>query len=1338
MRVITKNRTRSSGVALVLVLAFLVLITVFIIAFFSSVTTERASSKNYANMVTTKQLADSAVNLVMAQIVDATTGTNSVSRLAWASQPGMIRTYDVTGTDAGFYKLYSSKNMVTNQAQLANELNPSNTAAEISANWYSMPALYTDLNSPVLVPDQNGQIVPDSTAPGDTYIASYPILNPVAQAPNPDLPSNGQAEGFSISGTNVGYTGGNPPASGYNPAQAAVNNTPNPAAMPVQWLYVLRDGTVTAPDGSSGGGGIATWSGTNGSCPPSAGNPIVGRVAFWTDDDTSKININTAGGDQQYRTSGSNSDGQNFLGQPASASGGSATPGAFWDIPRTESPEDQSLAQSQLVQQEFQRYPGHPATVALSLLFPNLNRDQILALTPRFSGTNSSEGGTIVTTSTTAGTPSVVPVAFNRLYASTDELEFQPGTSGSNRPLNTSGTTGVSNSVVDQYRFFLTAHSRAPETNLFNLPRITIWPITTQSGAQQPSTQYQTASDSLIAFCSTTGTNPYYFTRYDSNSMTNDYANITRNQQLYAYLQWLTGQQIPGVANTVLGTSCPARGFLDKYPSGGSGAPERDQILTEIFDYIRSSVNLQDSELVASGGIPYTPSAAVGGTSGNMMPGSGQVTPIRIGTTQGFGRFPTIAEAAIVWISTTPYSTLTPNPGPYSMQANLLFETYNVAQGFATYRPSLQHVVAVKQPFTVTVGGTTTTLDFTGGTNVINGIAGDYSESWGGVEGILSPLFASITYPPPLKSALNYGTIKTVPANRSGTTPNQYPFFSSAMPLPTPPVSPPLTFDFGGGEITVAVQTTDGQTVQNIDLYFPPATNILAPMPVPPGVNISANYRDGNLTWQGRFNSVQGINSGAANSLLLSGTYSGSGPTTIRALEPAGINVQGDYRIIAASPNISGTAYFLPHYNYFDGGNNQFAHSLRFAYQGQTFGGASYGSLVANGAYSTGTPITVPDFPSSVGHFAGSSTNAVIMTSSGSLIPGDWDNGIADSCDGAYINKADEGTILNGQSTVVSGSVGAGNFAGSEYATVPYYAGGQLLSTTFHSPNRQIASAVMFGSLSTGVLRGLPWQTLLFHPDPYGGHPGNAQPKDYYLLDLFNMPVVEPYAISEPFSTAGKINLNYQILPFTYIKRTTALRAVLDSTMTMAIPTTAGSRYKAQGAALNANAPKMHFRHPIDPDATLQQFDARFANNDIFRSAAEICGIELIPKADGLLISGSLTASQMPAFWLANQLTGNNTRDMPYNHIYPLLTTKSNTYTVHFRVQSLQKPMNDPNPAQWNEGMGKITGEYRGSTTIERYIDASDLKLPDFATNQAATMDAYYKFKVVSTTKFAP
>ncbi len=95
--------TSSQGVALIIVLAFLVLITGIILAFFSGVSTERTFSKTTADAATTQQLANSAVNVVMSQIVDATKGTDTNGAiLAWASQPGMIRSYDTSGNPREF------------------------------------------------------------------------------------------------------------------------------------------------------------------------------------------------------------------------------------------------------------------------------------------------------------------------------------------------------------------------------------------------------------------------------------------------------------------------------------------------------------------------------------------------------------------------------------------------------------------------------------------------------------------------------------------------------------------------------------------------------------------------------------------------------------------------------------------------------------------------------------------------------------------------------------------------------------------------------------------------------------------------------------------------------------------------------------------------------------------------------------------------------------------------------------------------------------------------------------------------------------------------------------
>ena len=103
---------RRSGIALVVVLSFIVLISILVVGFFSSVSTELVGAKTYASNVSTQQLSETAVNVVMGQIRTATTRENG----AWGSQPGMIRVYrngEAAGSQANsFFKLYSSDNMV--------------------------------------------------------------------------------------------------------------------------------------------------------------------------------------------------------------------------------------------------------------------------------------------------------------------------------------------------------------------------------------------------------------------------------------------------------------------------------------------------------------------------------------------------------------------------------------------------------------------------------------------------------------------------------------------------------------------------------------------------------------------------------------------------------------------------------------------------------------------------------------------------------------------------------------------------------------------------------------------------------------------------------------------------------------------------------------------------------------------------------------------------------------------------------------------------------------------------------------------------------------------------
>lgn len=352
-------------------------------------------------------------------------------------------------------------------------------------------------------------------------------------------------------------------------------------------------------------------------------------------------------------------------------------------------------------------------------------------------------------------------------------------------------------------------------------------------------------------------------------------------------------------------------------------------------------------------------------------------------------------------------------------------------------------------------------------------------------------------------------------------------------------------------------------------------------------------------------------------------------------------------------------------------------------------------------------------------------------------ITGDFDRGLSKHIDGAFINKPDEGnTDLDLGDNIATGGA------------IPYYRGGggyKETGPTYFTPNRLISSAVMFGSLPTGQFAMQPWQTLLFRPG-YGNHKGMQKPADHYLLDLFHMPVVEPYAISEPLSTSGRVNLNTRIAPYgyvpaagtgnpitspAYIERTTALHGVFSGMYQMAVPNNtpeAGhSESPLQGACKN-----VLLRFPIDPYQTISQ---GIIKKNYFKTASEICEIDLI--MDGLNLSG---ANNRSAFWEAHNMTGDNMRERPYSHIYPRLTTKSNTFTVHVRAQSVSKRARK-NWDTFDETDDLITGEYRGSSTIERFIDPNDDDIKDFDAvkeidKEGSTLEPYYRYRIINTKQF--
>ena len=702
----TSAPAANRGAALVITLAILVLITFLVVALFTTVTNERVESSAAANRGDVEQLTAATVDLVKATITQATAGYESANatgaldtakRMAWASQPGLIRTWSQDGNPYRSYRLYSGGNLATGQIAVDGALDVSADAP--SAGWKtggtSYNALWSDLNAPVA----------NST---NTSILNYPIVTPPADTESgsvaidatngvpTDDPATAEQEGvqgFAITDA-PGFSAG-----------ASPGPTNNPAPMPVKWLYVLKDGTFVSPTGT---GAVATVAGA------SKTNPIVGRVAYWTDDETCKVNINTA------------------------------SEGYYWDKPYSAGRQETALAANGPVHNEWQRIPGHPASTSLSAVFEEFSGrttndfQRILQLTPR-TGWGGSQNGTrpmglpavfnpggffyqgipglgSANPAQVPAPPPAITLPTRRLYATADEFFYSSTNSTANPPVRQQNSTNLPPEDVARSSFFLTASSRAPDVNMFDQPRISLWPITwintvaTNGGdwgssrtsapfppipsTADPSTVAITTSmppsmlpsERLIAFASSVGRSSvsgipyrYFFTRQFAMDPAHDFDNIRRNQELFDYLRDVTSRDLPGFG----------RSLEDRW-----GARERTQILASCFDYLRGSVNLNTSiyspgavDNLATNSYFYTPRAArqtgVGTDPGSLVGGerlsSGQVIPIRIQRDghigHGAGRTPIITEAALVFYAKE-------RQDPVTGITNVL--TTNVATGLVT------------------------------------------------------------------------------------------------------------------------------------------------------------------------------------------------------------------------------------------------------------------------------------------------------------------------------------------------------------------------------------------------------------------------------------------------------------------------------------------------------------------------------------------------------------------------------------------------------------------------------------------------------------------------------
>ncbi|MEQ1859294.1 MAG: Verru_Chthon cassette protein A [Chthoniobacteraceae bacterium] len=1270
------NARRSSrAVALVLVLVFLVLLSGLVIALLSTAKNESTTAHAYQSSVGARQLAASATGLVTGQLLDGTRsmkvpGQNASGRLAWASQPGMIRTWDDTGKGWKIFKLYSAGDMVVDfpgndRYSVSDEL-----VKEVPDDWPAQTAHFVDLNEPVVVEDAAGPI----RRGGKRFRASYPIVDPLASIPSLDRPPIKPVDGFAIA-VAPGYDGQAVTVT-RDPAQASAGRSGNPAPMPVRWIYVLQDGTFTVPTGATDGGHTATWEGAAAEVTPSRANPIVGRIAFWTDDETCKLNVNTAS-------------------EPTA-----------WDTPRALTIQDLKYGKFQPAQKEYQRFPGHPLTSALSpVFFPGVvlttaQKEEIYKLIPRVQ-----PGGTVAGTVAT-NSVSVIASDEDRLYANVDEFLFRPEMPGDVRVENTL----VSSDRLRRARFFLTANSRAPELNLFGQPRIALWPLNSDP-------LKRTGYDKLAAFCSTIGSRanakPFYFQRADSTSPKADYDNIERNRELYAYLQRLTAQQVPGYGGN----------FRSKW-----GA-DRDQVLTEIFDYIRC-VNLRD---------PLT--------GATRFADNGQVAPIRIGDTQGFGRTYSISQFGFHFIcaqdgadgasdATNPRLTA----GQRAIEAAFLFEPFGPSLGWYKLAENLFYEVTFITKFSIEGED----LKMQSGARGLNNMVGsgwhNNLREHGGAGGIRGPMqaFGGANYPFVSKAAprVKVAPDKTTMAFSGGRI--QVKVYAGGSADPARLIQTFL-LNFPGGNFPVpqlvrtGTEKYSGAGTTGADFWwtFAKRYSRLNETPHEPG----PEYADPRRRW---------ADSGGPPGFKAGGVFRAE--DVVRTIVPD----HGDIRLVAAKPTVSTDFVKVSTANWDS--------PFRFLHVFTTQSGSHYHYGFCNEpgpSPAAGIPPAAADdqlIPSGAVQYH-YSRMPEIRPGAGKLFNrwGDFDNGVSVWPDGSYINKPDEGNL------------------GSWNTAYTYFSRDFTAPTeVFFSPSRLIPSAGMLGSLPTGVKRHTAsdphaWETLLFRPETRtaGGksHPGVQSPMDHLIMDLFWMPVVEPYAVSEPFSTAGKINLNYELAPFSYIRRATAMHGALKAEEPLVLPNAASKIYKLWDhetnhptkfpsdatnqdpqvradwdKAYNGQAPFDKMRRPIDVPKTLAQADERFTAGEIFRSATEVCELHLVREGE------TLADYRNGTIWQNALITGDNTRERPYTNLYARLTTRSNTFTVHTRAQVLRQSVTaDPASwARWREDNTAPLSEFRGSTIVERYIDPTDPNLPDFATTTDAVADSAYRIRVVATKKFTP
>ncbi len=1297
LNALSRNSVRRRGFALVIVLGALVLILAVTVGVLSLAGRERRATMLYAGAEDSSRMVQRVVEIVQSQINAATTEGTASNPVSWASQPGMVRTFQGAGPSR-IYKLYSWEEM--------NREATGFTGDSIPDDWAAQPAVFTDLNEPVS--------------------GVFPIVDPAADA-----------LGFQI--TN---------APGASPE--------NPAPMPVKWLYVLKDGSLVT---GSPNGANASVPGAN-----RGDKEIVARVAFWTDDETSKVNINTA------------------------------SEGLHWDAPRVDGGRERDMGRFQPVRFEVQRFPGHPAGVSLSEVFPQANFElanyaaatwtpllsgalqdraqRVANIAPRvtFGGSLAAYAATtnpssvqdpiVQGASSLAGTRQISAPDADRFYATVDELIFDPARTPQAGNFLAASSANLT-SQIQQRGFFLTAHSVAPETTLFETPKVSLWPI--RAGANlnaSPSlTNRADAYDKMIALASSLpavggGRDKYYFQRENPLS-NNELGGIPRNAQLYNYLKSLTGRAVPGFSESI---------------ASSLGSANRNSVLVQTFDMIRAGVNLMEGGLVG-----FSPDNTQ--VRSFAYPGSMDGSWNTLAGTNSVGHVQATMHDGVRGIGTVPYITRV-GVGLYCERLEILDASGNLTTTApAQLRYTLRPAVLVEAFSPVNPWGarkqfriaarieSASGLEFTaqapgggGSGGWISSKAGDTAQRGAqsigpamdvgtGLSGFSSPHLFLVR--PTSSSAV----AKTEPGLWGGS-------FQVTFPIPTTgsPAAPIANINalldriqagdpagwghkiqMAAGALEVSLLDAQGNP------YHRASVNLEAtpPVTVPHFGSQATNPGSGANT--PRPTLITTVGQHTANYLFedrhkiartrQDGWIANDGDFVVAKEIGASSRFGGDFRLSALTSVLVADDFEYPvpptgmrRHSFARGVDSPV--SLNSGDSARPLAGQSFPSrAIADNAQQ----------PTSLGLFRTISSGVNGVGGSGDYamdLPGQsLGSAVAPAMEGGVGRVNSAATGANFRSGYRDSGLNEWAIAGT--GALPNRDQAEL---TF-SPNRQVFSPIQ---IAGGVMRRAadlrPWETLLFSANPASGsHPGIGS--DHLFADLFWMPIVDPYPISETFSTAGKVNLNARLEPFgSYITRETALRAalkaigvpVVDGSVTTAVRNIRKYAFADTSTGGTPNNWDIEMRdvgwtRPLNLDQTLQGI----RNYGFFRSATEVCNVPLVP--DGT------TLANYASFWNdpGRRHTPDNLREQPYAHAYARLTTRSNTFTVHYRVQVLKKVPGTPD-AQWVENRDQVLAEYRGKSLIERYLDPN-AEYPDYATNTNATpMTRFYKWRTLSSTRFAP